>query len=302
MPTTASTTPSLPRCARRSSRTSAPMARVSHGRCTCACCAGPADWAPIATVSADGGRARNRLARGGSRRVAGIVRGAIMGLCANGALVLNFDVDPAGIAEHDHWHTKEHMPERLSIPGFLRGTRWIAEDASPRYLVIYEVRDVNVLTGADYLQRLNNPSPWTSKTMTSLRGMRRGFCRVEGSVGLGIGHALLQVHFSAQEGRRQALRDWLLQDALPRIASDPGFASAHILESAITPPMTDEQRIRGKDASVDAVLIVTGYDGGFIDRVADVELAERQFEAHGCGAASVRGRFRYDYSLTAAEC
>ncbi len=225
-----------------------------------------------------------------------------MGLCGNGALVLNFDVDPAGLAEHDHWHTKEHMPERLSIPGFLRGTRWIAEGASPRYLVIYEVGDVNVLIGTDYLQRLNNPSAWTSKIMKYVRGMRRGFCRVEGSVGLGLGHALLQVHYSPLEGRRQALRDWLLQDALPRIASDPGFASAHILESAIAPPMTDEQRIRGKDASVDAVLIVTGYDAGFIDRVADVELAASHFETHGCAPASVRGRFRYDHSLTAAEC
>jgi len=225
-----------------------------------------------------------------------------MGLCGNGALVLNFDVDPVALAEHDHWHTKEHMPERLSIPGFLRGTRWIAEGASPRYLVIYEVRDVNVLAGTDYLQRLNHPSTWTSKIMTSVRGMRRGFCRVEASVGLGLGHALLQVHYAPLEGRRQALRDWLLQDALPRIASGPGFASAHILESAIAPPMTDEQRIRGKDASVDAVLIVTGYEAGFIDRVADGELAASHFEAHGCAPASVRGRFRYDYSLTAAEC
>ena len=225
-----------------------------------------------------------------------------MGLCGNGALVLNFDVDPVALAEHDHWHTKEHMPERLSIPGFLRGTRWIAEGASPRYLVIYEVRDVNVLAGTDYLQRLNHPSTWTSKIMTSVRGMRRGFCRVEASVGLGLGHALLQVHYAPLEGRRQALRDWLLQDALPRVASDPGFASAHILESAIAPPMTDEQRIRGKDASVDGVLIVTGYEAGFIDRVADGELAASHFEAHGCAPASVRGRFRYDYSLTAAEC
>ena len=225
-----------------------------------------------------------------------------MGMCGNAALLLNFDVDPAAVAEHDHWHTKEHMPERLSIPGFLRGTRWLADNASPRYLVIYEVRDVNVLTGTDYLQRLNNPSAWTSKTMTHVRGMRRGFCRVEGSMGAGLGHALLQVRYAPAEGRGQALRDWLLRVALPRIASNPGFASAHILESAVTPQMTDEQRIRGKDASVDATLIVTAHDDGFIDRAADVELAASHFEAHGCATASDRGRFRYDYSLNAAEC
>jgi hypothetical protein len=225
-----------------------------------------------------------------------------MGLCGDGALVLNFDVEPAALAEHDHWHTKEHMPERVSIPGFLRGTRWIAESGSPRYLVIYEVRDVNVLTGADYLQRLNSPSAWTSKTMAHMRGMRRGFCRVEGSVGAGLGHALLQIHCAPLEGRRQELHHWLLGDALPAIATRPGFASAHVLASAITPPMTDEQRIRGTDASVDTVLVVTGYDAAFIDRVADAELAAAHLEAHGCAPSSVRGRFRYDYSLNAAEC
>jgi hypothetical protein len=225
-----------------------------------------------------------------------------MGLCGKGALVLNFDVEAAALTDHDHWHTKEHMPERVSIPGFLRGTRWIAPGGSPRYLVIYEVRDVNVLTGADYLQRLNNPSDWTSRTMARMRGMRRGFCRVEGSVGTGLGHALLQIHYSPVQGRRRELHDWLFGDVLPSIASRPGCASAHILESAITPPMTDEQRIRGKDASVDAVLIVTGYDIDFIDHIADTELAAARLEAHGCAPSQSRGRFRYDYSLTAAEC
>ncbi len=224
-----------------------------------------------------------------------------MSLYGSGALVLNFDVEPAAIAEHDQWHTQEHMPERLSIPGFLRGTRWIAEAASPRYLVIYEVRDVGVLTGTDYLQRLNNPSPWTTRIMTKLRGMRRGLCRVEGSVGLGLGHALLQIHCSPTDGRTQALRDWLLADALPGLATKPGFASAHVLESATAAPMTDEQRIRGRDADVDMVLLVTGYDAGFIDRIADAGIAAAQLEAHGCAPSSVRFRFRYDHSLAAAE-
>ena len=28
--------------------------------------------------------------------------------------------------ELNHWHAHEHMPERLRIPGFLRGSRWVA--------------------------------------------------------------------------------------------------------------------------------------------------------------------------------
>ena len=49
------------------------------------------------------------------------------------------------IAEHDDWHTHEHLPERLSIPGFLRGTRWVALQGQPRYLVLYEVERLDTL-------------------------------------------------------------------------------------------------------------------------------------------------------------
>ena len=62
-------------------------------------------------------------------------------------MLLNFDIDEAAIAEHDDWHTHEHLPERLSIPGFLRGTRWVAVRGSPRYTVLYEVDDHIATTG-----------------------------------------------------------------------------------------------------------------------------------------------------------
>ena len=38
------------------------------------------------------------------------------------------------------WHPREHMVERLSIPGFLRGRRCIALDGSTEFLTIYELR------------------------------------------------------------------------------------------------------------------------------------------------------------------
>ena len=47
-------------------------------------------------------------------------------------MLLGFDIEAPAIAEHDEWHTHEHLPERLSIPGFLRGTRWIAVRGAPR--------------------------------------------------------------------------------------------------------------------------------------------------------------------------
>ena len=50
-----------------------------------------------------------------------------MPLLGSAAMLLAFDLDAGATAEHDDWHTHEHLPERLAIPGFLRGTlarRW----------------------------------------------------------------------------------------------------------------------------------------------------------------------------------
>jgi hypothetical protein len=103
------------------------------------------------------------------------------------AMLLNFDIDEPAIIEHDDWHTHEHLPERLSIPGFLRGTRWIAARGSPRYTVLYEVDRLETLESAAYLERLNHPTAWTSKMMPHYRGMSRALCSVEGSWGQGWG-------------------------------------------------------------------------------------------------------------------
>src|SRR5215207_359655 len=112
-----------------------------------------------------------------------------MALSGKGAMVLFYDIVPEAVEEHDDWHTHEHFEERVSIPGFLRATRWVNLEGAPRYLALYEVEDVKVLGDAPYLERLNNPTPWTQKTMPSFRGMTRGFCSVTLSAGLGLGHA-----------------------------------------------------------------------------------------------------------------
>ena len=62
-----------------------------------------------------------------------------MPLPGRAAMFLLFDVVEDAIPEHDAWHTHEHLPERLAIPGFVRGTRWVASHGQPRYFVMYEV-------------------------------------------------------------------------------------------------------------------------------------------------------------------
>jgi hypothetical protein len=223
-----------------------------------------------------------------------------MPLLGQAAMLLAFDVSQEAISEHDEWHTHEHLPERLSIPGFVRGTRWVALRGQPRYFVLYEVRELAILTSDAYLKRLNNPSPWTSKMMPHYRGMTRGFCSVTGTFGLGLGHVSLLIRFKPVAGAESALRQWLLRDALPQLPARPGVGSVHLLEGAATPGMTNEQRIRGADAGVDWAVLVTGYSQDALANLMQAELGTARLESQDATGV-LAALYRMDYSLTAGE-
>ena len=214
-------------------------------------------------------------------------------------MLLSFDVLEEAIAEHDEWHTHEHLPERLSLPGFLRGTRWVAVRGQPRYLVVYEVDHVDALASGAYLERLNNPTPWTSRMMPHYRGMTRGLCSVVGSCGFGMGHLGLLIRFKPAPEAESALGGWLA-GILPRVATLRGVGSAHLLKGALPAQMTNEQRMRGADANVDWALLVTGYSEDALEALGRADLASAQLEQHGATAVG-SGLYRTDYMLTAGE-
>src|SRR4051812_15465370 len=147
------------------------------------------------------------------------------------AVTIWCDIAPDMRDELNHWHTHEHMPERLGIPGFLRGTRWISLSGEPSYFVSYEVKNLRTVTGGPYLERLNDPTPWSRKMMPHHRNMVRSLCRVRSSFGGGVAHALATVRFSPARGKAPALSRWLAADALRSLPQRKGLTSAHLLES-----------------------------------------------------------------------
>ncbi len=215
-------------------------------------------------------------------------------------MLLSFDLAVDAVAEHDRWHTQEHLPERLSIPGFRRGTRWIAAGGGPRYMILYEVADLAVLTSAAYLARLNNPTPWTARVMSHYRGMSRGLCAVQGSFGFGQGEAAALIRFSPEEARAAALRQWLLEQVLPEVSTMPGMGSAHLLQAARQATMTNEQRIRGADRPVDSALILTGYDAAAVAGCATSLCEAEGLQAHGATGIGCF-MYRWNYSLACSE-
>ena len=67
------------------------------------------------------------------------------------------------------WHTCEHMPERVSIPGFQVGRRYIDCDDPATYLMTYQTNDSAVLGSPPYLDALNAPSDWTRESLPHFR-------------------------------------------------------------------------------------------------------------------------------------
>lgn len=221
-----------------------------------------------------------------------------MPLLGSAAMLLSFDIEADAIAEHDRWHTHEHLPERLSIPGFRRGTRWTSDGPGPRYMVVYEVESLATLASDAYLARLNNPSPWTATMMPHYRGMTRGLCSVLGSFGLGQGGAAALIRFAPDAVQSASLNRWLLEEALSAIPSTSGLGSAHLLQGAQAAAMTSEQRIRGADRGVDAAVLVTGYDIEAVTACANALCTSLP----GRGAMEVSSAsYRWSYSLDSTE-
>ena len=223
-----------------------------------------------------------------------------MALLGKAAMILSFDVAPEAMVEHDDWHSHEHFHERMSIPGFLRGSRWVALSGEPNYFVMYEVADLDVLASPPYLERLNNPSRWTSKMMTQYHGMKRGFCRITCSHGEGLGQTGVLIRFSPEADKESTLRDWLNGELLSTLPSRPGLVSAYLFEAALQPGPTAEQRIRGKDAAVAWVLLVTGYDAGQVANIAAKALSVEELQQHGASGV-VWGIYQMVHSLSDRE-
>src|ERR1700759_5864876 len=164
-------------------------------------------------------------------------------------------------AEWGDWHSHEHFPERMGIPGFRRGSRWTSTLDPEGFFVLYELEQYDTLTSKGYLDRLNAPTPWSTKMMPHHLNMVRSQCRVEASFGGGTATSLATIRFSPQAGRDGQVKTAL--DALLReLASKPGLTGAHLLltDTPKTSAPTTEQQIRGSDAAADWVVLLSGYD------------------------------------------
>ena len=210
-----------------------------------------------------------------------------------------WDMSASRLSEFEHWHTHEHFPERLGIPGFRRATRWTSADGDEGIFVMYELDDYEVLASPAYLARLNAPTPWSTRLMPDHRNMVRSQCRVLESCGINTARNALTVRLSPAAGRDEQLRA-----AIRGIAEDTalkaGFAGLHLLRHE-TPSIaaTEEQKIRGNaDQTADWVLVACGYEAGALRAMSERELSNSPLVRMGATPGAERGLYTLSCSAT----
>lgn len=181
----------------------------------------------------------------------------------SGGVAIWHDIADEGRGEFYAWHGQQHMPERVGIPGFRRGRRFIAIDADLEFFNLYDTDDADVVRGDAYLERLNNPTPWTVATVGHFRGVARSLCEVAWAEGAADGGLVATIRYSvAPEDAAMHLKR-AAQSILPGLAAAPGIAGVQLLiaDVAASGVVTAEQRARpgARNEVPSHVLVVEGW-------------------------------------------
>ena len=88
----------------------------------------------------------------------------------NGIFLVYADIDPTFEEEFNAWYNTEHLPDLLSLPGFLDAARYVAYKGGPKYLAAYELASADALKSAEFQKYRANPTPWSRRMSPTVIG------------------------------------------------------------------------------------------------------------------------------------
>jgi hypothetical protein len=181
-----------------------------------------------------------------------------MPLAGKGMLLTSMDIDASDEAEFNRWYDREHLLERVAIEGFLESRRYVAHEASPKYLSLYSTESFDVLDSLAYRTALASQTDWSKANIARFKNMIRAVARITVSRGAGRGAALGIVRLRPAgdtDKLRTALRDQLDPEKLD------GILSMHLIESdaTLSRPITDDPPV-SDPGSGDWFVLIDGTD------------------------------------------
>ncbi len=209
------------------------------------------------------------------------------------AVMINWsDVAAENRPAYYEWHNREHMPGAVALNGFLRGRRYLAARAERSFLMLYEIADISVLVGEEYMTKVENPSTLTRRTTPFIKNSIRGLTRVKCSLGNAIGGHALTLRFDPRDGGEDKLEHYLIDEALPRIAERADIVGAHlcVTDKPVSSVVTTERR--GRPTIVpNWIVVLEGISQEAVDNACDTHLAEETLHQHGCAGTIERDTY-----------
>lgn len=169
-----------------------------------------------------------------------------MAVLGQAALGIWIDILPEAEDDFNRWYGEQHLPERLGVPGFLRGRRYLAVRGAPKYFTLYETENAEALRSPAYLARLNNPTAWTRRVLPNMRYVRNAY-RFLDAVGAEEGQAVVTLRLDPAPGREGELRARYQGEVLKEMTRAPGVLSAILFgaEQVATAAITEERKLVG---------------------------------------------------------
>jgi hypothetical protein len=226
-----------------------------------------------------------------------------MALLGKGLLAIWNGITDSAEADFVRWHIREHIPERVRLPGFLRGRRYIVYQGRPKYFNFYETATLQTLESPAYRARLNAPTPWTQAVVKEFRDTSRTICEVVASIGTGEGGWIEAIQIGAVRDRDTFSR--LITSALMKeIAGRDGIVGVHFVRGVDgeANTATAESKLRGQsDAKCEWILLIEAVEAGFVQVLREGPCSDEALRRLSPGATVERGIYRFQYGLSRTE-
>lgn len=108
-----------------------------------------------------------------------------------GLLCIWTDIEREHELDFNRWYDREHMQERVAIPGFQSARRFGAIGVCPRpYLALYYTDSIDVFQSDAYRTAFANQTDWSLENFKRMRGTQRRVGRLSVEAGEGEGGTL----------------------------------------------------------------------------------------------------------------
>jgi len=174
------------------------------------------------------------------------------------ALLLVWTDIPAEMEnEFNDWYDREHLRERVEVPGFISARRFAAISATPRYLALYEAQSAAVMMSDAYLALKRSRDARSRRFVRAFANTIKATCDVVSHEGVGEGAFLGLLPVTGEGGRLGAFRDWVSTVLLEEMVRDAAAVSATFaMANRETRAASATHDARAGDRHLDSVLIV----------------------------------------------